>query len=157
MRKQLDEQGLQSELSGSAFFQPPKQPVKVAIPKKARPSAAKRPGESASLPKDQPGSLAEQPASSTVPPSVLPSVRPPVRTSVRRVISRYAFEFFQDQIETLKRVSLEQKFAGEKGSMSQMVREAVDGYISRTLNPIEEGTEEQESGRTGVRSEGKPQ
>lgn len=61
------------------------------------------------------------------------SASPPVRTPVRikRTITRYAFEFFQDQIETLKSFSLEEQMRGEKGSMSQMVREAVDAYIAK--------------------------
>ena len=66
----------------------------------------------------------EQPSGST-------SVRPPVRTPVRRTITRYAFEFFQDQIENLRRFSLEEKTRGEKGSMSQMIREAADAYIAK--------------------------
>ena len=64
-------------------------------------------------------------------------VRPSVRTPVRRTITRYAFEFFQDQIENLRRFSLEEKTRGEKGSMSQMIREAVDAYIARR-NRIEQ-------------------
>ncbi len=62
-----------------------------------------------------------------------PPVRPIARTPVRvkRTITRYAFEFFQDQIEQLKKFSLEEQLLGEKGSMSQMVREAVDAYISK--------------------------
>jgi hypothetical protein len=60
-----------------------------------------------------------------------PSVRPSVRTPVRRVITRYAFEFFQDQIERLRGFSLEEKLRSEKGSMSEMVREAVDMYIAK--------------------------
>ncbi len=58
-----------------------------------------------------------------------PSVRTDVR--VKRTITRYAFEFFQDQIENLKKLSLEEQLRGEKGSMSQMVREALDAYISQ--------------------------
>lgn len=37
--------------------------------------------------------------------------------------------------------------------MSQMGREAVDGYISRTLNQTEASTDEGESGRTAARPE----
>jgi len=47
------------------------------------------------------------------------------------VIRRYAFEFFQDQIEKLRDFSLEEKLRSEKGSMSEMVREAVDMYIAK--------------------------
>lgn len=62
-----------------------------------------------------------------VPPHVLPSVRTPVR----RTITRYAFEFFQDQVESLRRFALEEKTRGEKGSMSAMIRQAVDAYIAK--------------------------
>ncbi len=66
-------------------------------------------------------------------PPARPTEAPPVRTPVRvkRTITRYAFEFFQDQIENLKKLSLEEQLRGEKGSMSQMVREALDAYISQ--------------------------
>jgi hypothetical protein len=72
-------------------------------------------------------------------PSARTPVAPSARTSGRRTITRYAFEFFQDQIETLRHLSLEEKSRGEKGSMSEMVREAVDTYISRRLNREESG------------------
>ncbi len=69
----------------------------------------------------------------SVAPRVRPPAAPPVRTPVRvkRTITRYAFEFFQDQIETLKQFSLDEQLRGEKGSMSQMVREALDMYIAK--------------------------
>jgi hypothetical protein len=44
------------------------------------------------------------------------------------------FEIYQDQHASLKRFSLEEQGRGEKGSMSQMVREALDAYISKRLN-----------------------
>ncbi len=64
-----------------------------------------------------------------------PPEPPPVRTPVRvkRTITRYAFEFFQDQIERLKKFSLDEQLVGEKGSMSQMVREALDSYIANRM------------------------
>ena len=62
---------------------------------------------------------------------VTPSVRPPVRTPVRRFITRYAFEFYQDQLDWLRSTSLEEKARGEQGSMSKMVREALDSYIAK--------------------------
>src|SRR5512142_2369191 len=70
-----------------------------------------------------------RPDSPPGPPSGGPSVRTPVR--VKRTITRYAFEFFQDQIERLKQFSLDEQLQGEKGSMSQMVREALDAYIAK--------------------------
>ncbi len=59
-----------------------------------------------------------------------PFPRPSVRTPVR-IIKRHPFELYQDQIERLKRISLEDQFQGGKGSMSEMVREAIDDYIAK--------------------------
>ncbi len=60
-----------------------------------------------------------------------PPVRANVRTPVRRQLTRYAFEFYQDQVEELRRLSLEEKMQGGKGSMSEMVREAIDTYLTQ--------------------------
>jgi hypothetical protein len=60
-----------------------------------------------------------------------PSVRAYARTPVRRQLTRYAFEFYQDQVEELRRISLEEKIQGGKGSMSEMVREAIDKYLAQ--------------------------
>jgi hypothetical protein len=73
----------------------------------------------------------EQPS---VRPEDRPSVRPYARTPVRRQINRYAFEFFQDQVDSLRAFSLQERLRGEKGSMSEMVREAVDAYITSRDN-----------------------
>jgi len=84
----------------------------------------------------------DQASSSPSLPSDTQPVRPygstPGRTDGRpdgkRTITRYAFEFFQDQIESLRQFSLNEKLRGEKGSMSVMVREAVDMYIAKRKN-----------------------
>ena len=97
-----------------------------ASPEMLTPARSKPPDAAASILR------AERPDGST---PAAPPVRPYTRTPVRRVITRYAFEFFQDQIEQLRHRSLEQKLQGEDGSMSEMVREALDLYLGR-----EEGT-----------------
>ena len=56
--------------------------------------------------------------------------RTPVRPSVRN-LTRMPFEIYRDQHSALKQFSLEEQARGEKGSMSQMVREALDAYISK--------------------------
>ena len=66
---------------------------------------------------------------SPVDPDVRSPVRPPVRVH-KRTITRYSFEFYRDQIESLRDLSLEEKQRGETGSMSAMVREAVDAYLA---------------------------
>ena len=58
-------------------------------------------------------------------------VRSDVAQTARRSITRYAFEIYQDQIDTLRQLSIEQKLQGEKGSMSEMVRSALDDYLKR--------------------------
>jgi hypothetical protein len=62
-------------------------------------------------------------------PSGTTRVRPPDRAPVRKIITRCSFELFQDQMERLRHLSLQQKIEGGKGSMSEMVREALDAYL----------------------------
>lgn len=52
------------------------------------------------------------------------------RAGGRRTITRYAFEIYQDQVEAFRRFALEDKLHGGKGSMSEMVRAALDSYIA---------------------------
>jgi hypothetical protein len=66
--------------------------------------------------------------------SSLPQQSQTARTPVggyARTLARIPFEIYQDQHATLKGFSLEEKSRGEKGSMSQMVREALDTYIAK--------------------------
>ncbi len=62
---------------------------------------------------------------------------PPVRDvrpdpSVRRKIkSRHPFDIYEDQVDQLKQLSLEDRMRGGVGSMSAMVREALDDYFAK--------------------------
>ena len=56
--------------------------------------------------------------------------RPTVRTPDRRTIKRASFELYVDQIETLRRLDLEERLSGGKGSQSEMVSEALDRYLA---------------------------
>ncbi len=49
----------------------------------------------------------------------------------RRVIQRASFEVYQDQMKTLRRIAAEAMLNGEKGSMSEMVRSAIDEYVAK--------------------------
>lgn len=114
MKKPLNEQAITNELrGGSVFFRPP--------------------SPSAPLPESPDHADARPPVRSTPPAdrSTEMPARADAQSDVRRVINRHAFEIYQDQLETLRRMSLEGQLAGEKISMSEMVREALDTYIDR--------------------------
>jgi hypothetical protein len=74
--------------------------------------------------------IGHRPTTSTLPEPKSSPV-PSVRTPGRRSTTRYPFELYQDQVDTLKSLSLEEKAMGEKGSMSQMVRDALDDYLAK--------------------------
>src|SRR4051812_40111408 len=102
------------------------QMLEQALEKDMHPFAARMAAENPQLP-PEPTVLEEQP-SPTPQEADQTFDRPYARTSNVRNITRYAFEFFQDQVDTLKQWSLDEKQSGQKGSMSQMVREAMDMY-----------------------------
>lgn len=64
------------------------------------------------------------------PASEAPPVRPvrPARPAKRQMI-RHPFELYMDQLDRLRERAEEQRRAGEPGSMSRMVREAIDRYL----------------------------
>lgn len=53
------------------------------------------------------------------------------RPNGRRVIKRASYELFADQIEAVRRLSLEDKLQGGKGNQSEMVRDAIDQYLKQ--------------------------
>ena len=56
---------------------------------------------------------------------------PLILTGRRKIKSRHAFDIYEDQVEELQRLSLEDRMHGGVGSMSAMVREAIDEYIAK--------------------------
>jgi hypothetical protein len=52
----------------------------------------------------------------------------------RRRLIRHPFEFYEDQVEELRHLSLQAKLRGEKTSMSELVRAAVDTYLKEKKN-----------------------
>ena len=72
---------------------------------------------------------------SPISPPVLP-VRPvrgvPAALPGRRKIkSRHPYDIYEDQVEELKQLAIEDRMRGGAGSMSAMVREAIDDYIAK--------------------------
>jgi hypothetical protein len=59
--------------------------------------------------------------SSTMYPSAMPKKR-----EIKR---RQPFDVYQDQVDLLKKLSLRDQMNGELGTMSRMVREALDNYL----------------------------
>ena len=49
----------------------------------------------------------------------------------RKIKSRHAFDIYEDQVEELQKLSLEDRMRGGTGSMSAMAREAIDDYIAK--------------------------
>jgi hypothetical protein len=59
---------------------------------------------------------------------------PPVRASVRthaRKKTRWPFQIYQDQLDDFKQLARDAEDRGESGSMSEMVREALDDYLRK--------------------------
>jgi hypothetical protein len=57
--------------------------------------------------------------------------RSPSKTEAprRKIKQRHPFDIYQDQIDSLRELSFKEKMKGELGSMSAMVREALDNYL----------------------------
>ncbi len=47
----------------------------------------------------------------------------------RRQMIRHPFELYMDQLDRLREVAQQQRQRGESGSMSKMVRDAIDRYL----------------------------
>jgi hypothetical protein len=115
MTKRLNVAAMQNELSSSAFFQQPDFQLNGASESRANVDTPQR-------------ATAPTEARANVP----TPVRPNNRTPERRSLTRCSFELFKDQIDVLRRAALEEKLRGEAGSMSEMVREAIDSYLARS-------------------------
>jgi len=116
MRKKpkLNESAMQTELSESAFFRGSRAEQQAAHEGAHRVS------------QDVPDEAPE----ATTATYTRDDGRTPVRPSVRN-LTRMPFEIYRDQHSALKQFSLDEQTRGEKGSMSQMVREALDAYIAK--------------------------
>jgi hypothetical protein len=80
---------------------------------------------------EKPALPATEPASPIVPP-VLP-VRDvlPTALSKRKIKPRQPYDIYEDQVDELHKLSLEDRMRGGAGSMSAMIREAIDDYIAK--------------------------
>ena len=60
------------------------------------------------------------------------NARTPERANGKRIITRNSFEIFEDQMDSLRERSYEEKRAGKVGSMSAMVRDAIDAFLKKS-------------------------
>jgi hypothetical protein len=60
---------------------------------------------------------------------VSPTAYPSTKPKKREIKRRQPFDVYQDQVDLLKKLSLRDQMNGELGSMSRMVREALDNYL----------------------------
>jgi hypothetical protein len=129
MKKKLNIDQVQSELrGGSAFFPSYKggnSPTPLSEETEKTNVADFIRNESASVttndkPQEAPQATAER-----------ENARTPVRPNGKRIITRNSFEIYEDQMDSLRKLSLQDKMEGKLGSMSQMVREAIDTYLKQ--------------------------
>ena len=81
----------------------------------------------------------EKPALSAAEPAhtIVPPVRPvrdvpaSATTGRRKIKSRHPFDIYEDQVDKLRELSLGDRRRGGAGSMSAMVREAIDDFIAK--------------------------
>jgi len=82
---------------------------------------------------ERPESAPAQDETRTTVPPVLP-VRdvPLAASSKRKMKQRHPFDIYEDQLDVLRKRALEDRMRGGPGSMSAMVREALDDFLAKT-------------------------
>src|SRR5258708_28157996 len=118
MKKKVNTEAIMNELEGSVFFpSKPQEPIRQEQPP---------------LQKETKSS----PSVRDVPP-VLPVPSVPLERDVRPVPSpkrimkqRHPFDIYHDHYDTLKHLADDERRQGGAGSMSAMVREAIDTFIA---------------------------
>jgi len=59
-----------------------------------------------------------------------PHADSPAVTNKRKIRRRHPFDIYEDQFERLRQLSIQEQAKGGVGSMSEMVREALDTYLA---------------------------
>lgn len=122
MGKKLNASAILNELSGGSAFFPSYKQQDSPAPQSQKPPHA--------TPIESPPQQQEQP----IPERSI--ARTPVRANSKRIITRNSFEIFEDQMDSLRERSYKEKRSGKVGSMSAMVRKAIDKYLEE--EPLEE-------------------
>jgi hypothetical protein len=121
-KKVLPTETVVDDLAGSPFFKRRpvndngvKRPVFTGEPSQAVPSPYQSAPISGQVPETAP---------------VRPNDRTTERPIGRRIITRNSFEIYEDQMQSLRKLAYREKMDGKLGSMSQMVRDAIDHYLT---------------------------
>lgn len=61
-----------------------------------------------------------------------------VRGTPKRVIIRYSFQFYADQIDALKRLRAQLELHGQPHNLSELAREAFSAYLERMTERVNE-------------------
>ena len=120
MKKQLNVDAITNELRGNSAFFP-----RLKMEAAAEPVAEQTP------PGPKPASTSRPvPPVRVVPPVPLVRVVRGTPGPKRVMKQRHPFDIYQDQYEALQQLALEERKRGGVGSMSAMVREALDQLIT---------------------------
>jgi hypothetical protein len=118
MTKKLNITSITNELEGSAFF-----------PSKKTPSVSPTPPSIGDEPKPPEVIIPAIESKQLVPERA--NAPTDQRPNGKRIITRNSFEIYEDQMDSLRKISYQEKMAGKLGSMSGMVREAIDTYLQK--------------------------
>lgn len=134
MKKQLDTESVLSELTGhSAFFRKPSSPPSII---------------------DAQTDTEDDKPERTEVRTEFRSEKRSVSLPTKRLTRRYSFEFYDDQITEIKRLKHELDMAGERVSMSDIVRKALDSFLNK--NSTQNRTEMRSENRTVGNPNGNP-
>jgi hypothetical protein len=104
---------------------PPVVPVTTPVLETPQSQKGKNQRTSGKKPAKQQGTFVQNNTPSSAPNTAYPSAKP----KKREIKRRQPFDVYQDQVDLLKNLSLRDQMNGEIGSMSRMVREALDNYL----------------------------
>ena len=105
------------------FDQTPKRPVKELFSPIDDMPRIEKPTRESPAPQRHGASVAASPGDEV-------AASPPRRTTSKRLLVRRGFDYYDDQLAKLKKLSLREQMAGRDGSMSRMLREALDHYLA---------------------------
>src|ERR687892_76283 len=122
MTKKLDTASITNELAQTAFFRQNSQPVQQQETSSPLPEKPVRQEEQPN------GNITDR---ATARPGDEATYRPDDQLTGKGILVRRGFEWRGEQPRALKKLSLKEQLEGKPGSMSQMVRDALDEYLRR--------------------------